>query len=93
MLVAENRGQPLGDRAILGQPTDQRRRHSERLKLLVEPVGDRLVLVAVAEEGMIFELAAARAAQRRAIASGRTIICRQLRNSSHRRPLHVAGRC
>ena len=60
--------QPPGNRAIVGQPADQRRRNAKLLERLVQPVGDRLVAVAVAQEREITWCGAA-APRRRQVAA------------------------
>ena len=74
--------QPLGHRALLGQLADQPRRNAKLLQLFVQPVGDRRILVAVAEEGHVAQLRrmAPRAGRRPANGS------RQLGKLGHRPP-------
>ncbi|HEU4857273.1 MAG TPA: hypothetical protein VFS86_08225 [Rhodanobacteraceae bacterium] len=53
--VAEDRIQPARDRAVHGGGAHQPRRHAVRFQRLVQPVGPRLVAVAVADEGAVGE--------------------------------------
>ena len=53
LLVAEDRRQPPRHNAVGGQPAGQRTGDAEPFELAVQPVGERLVLMAVAEEGVV----------------------------------------
>ena len=53
LLVAEDGGEAAGNDAVGGQLSGQRARHPEPLELAMEPVGEFLVAVAVAEEGVV----------------------------------------
>ena len=53
VLIAKDRGQSPRDHAMFGDLADKRRGHSKSLQLAVQPVGQLLVLMAIAEEGEI----------------------------------------
>src|SRR6185295_15578987 len=53
LLVAKDRCQPLGDDSVGGKLAGERPGHPEPLDLAMQPVGEFLVLMAVAEESII----------------------------------------
>ena len=84
--IAEDRPEALGDYAHFGQAPGQAMGNLELLQLVVEPVGDILVLVAVAQEGEIAVAEARDTPHGRPFVIGRAIIGRQSGKLRHRRP-------
>ena len=83
MPVAEDRRQPLGHHALVGQLADQPGRNAKFLQRLVQPIGDRRVLVAVAEERHVALLVGRGAARASKAPAQRS---RQLGKLDHRPP-------
>ncbi|HXS48825.1 MAG TPA: hypothetical protein VN713_01735 [Sphingomicrobium sp.] len=73
MLVAEDRPQAFRDNSVLGKLPDKEARNSKLLELLMEPAGELLILVAVAQEGEISRGLTADAPQSPGGGSGGTV--------------------
>src|SRR4051812_411099 len=87
MAIAEDRGQALGDHPVDGQLARQALRDSKALELAMQPVGEFLVLVAVAQESEIAHLRANNAMNLgSARRLRRAVVGRHSGKLGHRRP-------
>ena len=83
LLVAEDGCQPPGNDPVGGELARQRMRHAELFQLAVQPVGKLLVLMAIAQEGVIAGPKARNALRRRL---GRAVHGRQSGKLDHMPP-------
>ena len=89
MLVAEDWRKPARNHPRLRQASCERMRHPKFLKLAMEPVGEVLVLVAVAEEGVVARAQAQCAAHLCAGMPVRVLVGQHSGKLGHRPPERV----